>query len=81
MTRLDAAMMREADARRALLSRLEALAVLVSEAKRAVVLDESAPVRTLHSKALAVQEATLIWEATKTSVQAVMREKPSRHVG
>lgn len=71
MTRLDAALMAEQDARRALDTKLATLAKLIHECQRAVLLGEPLPVRWVTSKAQAVEDASTIWDATRGGVENV----------
>lgn len=74
MTILDALLMQEQDARRALDRKLTVLGSLVSEAKRAVQLGETPSVHNFHTRADAVEEATLIWQATRAAANAERRK-------
>lgn len=69
MTRLDAAHVREQDARRALDRRIGELAALVHECQHAVLLGEPLPTNRLPAKAQAVHEASEIWDATRWCVE------------
>lgn len=74
MTILDALLMEEQDARHALDRKLTVLGSLVAEARRAVQLGETPAVCNLHNRADAVEEACLIWQATRAAANAHRRK-------